>query len=369
MNYSTINNKKKGFLIFNDGTTFEGFVFSNGKPYKAEVVFNTSMSGYQEVLSDPSYNGQIVVFSTPIIGSYGMNSIDYQSDNITVSGLVINQYSDYYSNAQSNASLKEVLEKQSILGIQGVDTRRLVKYIRDKGCVSAVITDDIHAPYESTTTTFQPEYFNRKSLKRIDRNKKTLAIIDFGVKKSIVDQLKHKGFNCLLLPMNSSLKDLQALSIDGVVLSNGPGDPRDYIEYIPQLKKIILNYTTLGICLGHQLIALAFDATIEKLPFGHHGVNHPILELQTQKILISSQNHNYTVKKESLDPVNLKVTHINLIDDSIAGFKHKTLAIHSVQFHPEASPGPLDGSQIFDSFIDVIEQVTSLVLVKSATGP
>tara|TARA_B100000586_G_scaffold270153_1_gene252156 strand:+ start:15123 stop:16235 length:1113 start_codon:yes stop_codon:yes gene_type:complete len=361
-----MNNKIKN-LILEDGSIFSGYTFgfNSEKEIVGEVVFNTSMTGYQEMLTDPSYRGQILVPTYPMIGNYGISNSDIESSEIQVKGFVVRQYSDRPSHNNSVMNISEYLYHNKIVGIFGVDTRAIVRKIRKTGVMTGIITstseikkvltniknkfsyDEQNLVAEVSTTNAYEE-IKQKSYKKI-------AIIDFGVKHNILRLLQKRSCNLIVFPYDSSSKDILSSSPDGIVLSPGPGDPNNLQNVLKDIKEIINSgIPILGICLGHQLIAKALGAKTFKLPFGHRGGNQPVKDLKNNRVYVTAQNHGYAVEKDNF-PEELEITHINLNDDTVSGLKHKTKPIFSIQYHSEASPGPKDSEYIFDEFIKLIE--------------
>ncbi|WJV18567.1 carbamoyl phosphate synthase small subunit [Rossellomorea marisflavi] len=338
-----------GYLCLENGLTFQGEVHMSGEgPALGEIVFFTGMTGYQEVLTDPSYKDQIVVFTYPLIGQYGINDDDSESMKPQVKGVIMLQAPDVYSHYHANSSLKDYLVKWGIPHMTGVDTRQVVKSIRQGGSQNACIS---HTPVMPSNEhlTGQIGRVAAQSLQRQGSGNTHIAVIDFGVKKSIVNSLLKLGCSVTVVPFHQ-LDQLDHLEYDGLVLSNGPGDPKEMTDLLPVLKEKILEVPTLGICLGHQLIALALGGNTEKLLFGHRGANHPVIDGETGKVFITSQNHNYVVEPSSLVGTELYPRFRNVNDGSLEGLQHRTKPIVSVQFHPEARPGPEDASWIFEQF-------------------
>ena len=307
--------EERAILALADGTIFEGISIGASGEVNGEIVFNTSMTGYQEILTDPSYAKQIVTLTYPHIGNTGTNTEDKESDNIWSSGLVVRSISQIESNWRKKETLSEYLIKNKILGISNIDTRKLTRIIRNKG---------------------------NSDLK--------VAVFDFGIKKNILRILADRGYQLRVFPAETSYQEIMEYSPDGVFLSNGPGDPEPCtyaIETITQLSK--KNMPLFGICLGHQLLALSLGGKTSKMKFGHHGANHPVQDLKTMKVAVSSQNHGFTVEEDSL-PDNVKVTHKSLFDGTIQGIEHESKPFFSFQGHPEASPGPHDLKSLFNRF-------------------
>ena len=353
-------------IALEDGKHFRGHAFGATGTVAGELVFNTSLIGYQEILTDPSYAGQIVTLTYPEIGNYGANDEDLESSNgkIFARGLIIRHLSRKYSSWRGTESLPEFMAKQNIIGVTGVDTRAITRHIRDKGAMRCVISTEILDPAELVQKALNApamvgadftEEVTAAAPYKIGKGKHQVAVLDYGIKKNILRQLALKDTTLTVFPAGSTAKDILATKPDAVFLSNGPGDPAACKEIISQLKTLIdARLPIFGICLGHQLLALAFGARTYKMKFGHRGGNQPVQDLKTSKIEITSQNHGFAVDTETL-PDFLELTHINLNDHTAEGFKHKTLPVFAVQYHPEACPGPHDSNYLFDHFIDLIE--------------
>ena len=323
------------------------------------------MVGYQEILSDPSYTYQAVVMTYPLIGNYGMADDDYERDTPTLGALVVREYNDEPSNFRSTATLSEVMEKFGIPGIYGIDTRKLNRSIRDFGSRKVLITD-ISTTLEKglsilKSTNIPTDAVSRVSCDKImisyaETPKFHVVAIDCGMKMNIVRSLNKRGCKVTIVPWNTPAEAIMALDPDGIFISNGPGDPTDVPETIQTIKNLLGKYPIFGICLGHQIISLAYGAKTYKLKFGHRGGNHPVRNLETNKIEITSQNHSYAVDADSLNGTDLIVTHINLLDNTIEGVKCDKDKVFSVQYHPESAPGPQDSAYLFDRFIEVMEE-------------
>ncbi len=353
---------KKGFLILETGDVFEGTLFGKVEEAVGEVVFNTSMTGYQEIISDPSYAGQIVTFCYPIIGNYGINLFDNESMTPKLAGIVVGDLCLSPSHFLSVQTLAEQMEEAGIIGITGIDTRALTKVIRTTGTVKGIITDrhteitqfkiyDFWSKLPILPPGYWVEDVSTKKVEVYENNGPHIALIDYGYKKSILNALLKQGCKVTIVPYTYSYEQVKSLQPDGVLFSNGPGDPSELQPFFLNIKRISESFPSLGICLGHQLIALANGAKTEKLKFGHRGGNHPVKELQTGKVWMTSQNHGYVVVEESIDPQLFQITYRNVNDRSIEGMKHRYLPIQSVQFHPEAHAGPSDTEYIIEAFI------------------
>lgn len=354
----------KAIIALEDGTIFEGQSFgATGERY-GEVVFNTSLTGYQEILTDPSYKGQIVTMTYPLIGNYGVNQQDYESRQPFVEGFIVRELSNIPSNWRSQGSLDEYLKQHNILGVQGIDTRRLTRHIRLKGAMKAVIStvgDDIDSLIKKASKS--PGLIGRDLVKEVvvdkpyywsNEGRFKVVVIDCGVKFNILRHLKSKGCKVLVMPPTSSTRQILDEVPDGVLLSNGPGDPAGVPYVVETVKGLIGRIPIFGICLGHQMLGLAFGGKTFKLKFGHHGGNHPVKDLKTGRISITVQNHGFCVAPESLDKREIEITHINLNDQTLEGFRHRRLPIFSVQFHPEAGPGPNDANYLFGRFVELM---------------
>lgn len=352
----------KGFLYLEDGSIYEGKTFGKKGIAIGEIVFNTAMTGYQETLTDPSYAGQIINMTYPNIGNYGTNKFDMESNKVYAKGLVVKNLCNIPSNYKSEESLEEFLNKMNVVGIYGVDTRSITKKIRNTGTMRCVISDKEmkREDIESTMNSYHwdknfVQMVSRKSMERINGNGHRVGIIDFGIKKNIIEKFKELNCDITLLPYNATLEEIDKLKLDGVFLSNGPGDPKSLLETVEVVKKLIVKYPTFGICLGHQIISLALEADTYKMKYGHRGGNHGVYDIEKDKAFITSQNHSYAVDMESIKDKNIIITHTNLNDNTVEGIKHKYLPVFSVQFHPEGSPGPEDTDYLFHSFMKNIE--------------
>jgi len=352
----------KAALILENGMKFIGRIFGHYEEIVGEVVFNTGMTGYQEVLTDPSYCGQIVTMTYPLIGNYGINLDDMESTKPQVRGFIVRENAKAPSNWRCEINLDGYLKANKIVALEGIDTRALTKIIRNAGTMRGIITTNIDMSTEELMT--KVEGFNNKEAVMNVTTKEVLeiagdgphvAIMDFGMKQNIVRSFMKRGCRVTVLPADTSAEEVLSLNPDGVFLSNGPGDPKDLPEIIENIKKIIKVKPTVGICLGHQLIVLSLGGDTEKLKYGHRGCNHPVKDVQNDRVYITSQNHGYVVKADTL-PEDVEITHINLNDGTVEGMKHKTLPIYSVQFHPEASPGPQDTAYVFEKFMEILSR-------------
>ncbi len=351
-------------LVLQDGHVFEGEGFGSEDEKIAELVFNTSVVGYQEILSDPSYCGQFVCMSYPLIGNYGLTEEDYESKRIHMSGFVVREYNDIPSNFRYTSTLGEVMKENGCVGISEIDTRELVRIIRDHGSMLAMICD-IDKDTNEVVRLLNDYVAPRDQVKRVSskkvwysrtRNPKyTIVAIDCGMKLNIVRKLNQVGCNVVVVPYNTTYADIMKYNPDGLFLSNGPGDPTDVVEVINLVKEARGKLPILGICLGHQIIGLACGAKTYKMKFGHRGSNHPVINLLTDKVEITSQNHSFAIDKASLEGTGLTLTHKNLIDDEAEGMMDLENSIISVQYHPESAAGPEDSEYIFNRFIELID--------------
>lgn len=353
-------------MVLEDGRTFHGASFGAEGETFGEIVFNTSMSGYQEILTDPSYAGQIVCMTYPLIGNYGVNENDVESRRPWVEGFVVRESSRIASNWRSTETLDAYLKHNNIVGVEHIDTRALVRHIRDKGAMrSAISTVDLDEKSLLNKVLATPEMQNRELASAVtveasfeyteDTDAKYHVVCyDFGVKTNSLREFSKFGCRITVVPAETSAADVLALKPDGIFLSNGPGDPASMTATIAEIKKLAESQTPIfGICLGHQLLGQVFGGETYKLKFGHRGGNQPIKNINTGKVEIASHNHGFAVSRESL-PADVEITHVNLNDNTVAGLRHKTLPVFSVQYHPESAPGPHDSEYLFKSFIELM---------------
>ncbi|EHJ07047.1 carbamoyl phosphate synthase small subunit [Staphylococcus simiae] len=353
--------QQKRYLVLEDGSYYEGYRLGSDHLNIGEIVFNTAMTGYQETISDPSYTGQIITFTYPLIGNYGINRDDFESLVPTLNGIVVKEASTHPSNFRQQKTLHDVLVLHQIPGISGVDTRSITRKIRQHGVLKAGFTDD-KANIDNLIEKLQNVDLRNNEVESVSTKTPyvstgqnlNVVLVDFGKKQNIVRELNIRGCNVTVVPFNTTAEAILAMSPDGVMLSNGPGNPEVVECAIEMIKGILGKIPFFGICLGHQLFALSQGATSFKMKFGHRGANHPVKHLQSGKVDITSQNHGYAIDKASLENTDLEVTHIALNDGTVEGLRHKTLPAFSVQYHPEANPGPTDSNYLFDDFVTMM---------------
>lgn len=350
-------------LLLEDGTLFTGTSFGADVEKTGEVVFNTGITGYQEVLSDPSYCGQIVTMTYPLIGNYGISRDDFESVAPSIHGFVVRRHEPVPSNWRAQYSIEDLLKEYGIPAISGIDTRMLTRIIRQYGTMKGILTtsakpvEELQEMIAHTTIHELRNQVARTSTSHIYTSPgagERVVLVDFGAKSGILRELTKRGCDVVVVPHNTTAEEIRRLHPDGILLSNGPGDPKDVPYAVTMISELLGEYPIFGICLGHQLFALACGADTESLKFGHRGGNHPVKELESGRCYITSQNHGYTVNEASIAGTELEVTHINNNDKTVEGLKHKTYPAFSVQYHPEAAPGPYDNSYLFDRFLNMI---------------
>jgi carbamoyl-phosphate synthase small subunit len=375
----------QALLALEDGRSFECRSFTGPGEAFGEVVFNTSITGYQEVLTDPSYRGQLVTMTYPLVGCYGVNEEDVESDSIQVAAFIVREYQTHPHNFRSTRTLKDYLCSQGVLGVEGLDTRALTRHIRSLGAMRAIISTSDLDPASlaarakqipsmegldlaKEVSTKRPYRFDGKEklfLEQEDLNaslwdaghkKPRVAAFDFGIKYNILRCLAEKGCDVVVVPAATPAATIKEMDIDGIFLSNGPGDPEPVTYGIKTVQELLGYKPMFGICLGHQILGLALGAKTYKLKFGHRGANQPVKNLETGRVEISSQNHGFAVDAKTLPQKDVKLTHINLNDNTCEGFKHADIPLLAVQYHPEASPGPHDAYYLFDDFVKMMTQ-------------
>lgn len=353
----------KAVLALEDGTVFYGEGFGVLGEVIGEIVFNTGMTGYQEVLTDPSYCGQIVAMTYPLIGNYGANDEDIESVKPQVKGFIVRELCNTPSNWRNKETLDDYLKRYNIIGIQGIDTRALTRILREKGTMKGMISSDPEFNLERKINEIRA-FEIKNPVDRVTTDKvlhynggdKRVSLIDLGMKQNIVRSLQKRGCEVYVFPANSKPEEILSVNPDGIMLSNGPGNPKDCTGTINSIKQLMGKKPMFGICLGHQLIALANDADTQKLKYGHRGCNHPVKDIEKNLTYITSQNHGYTIVESSLDTSRMTVTHRNMNDGTIEGVRYKDMPVFTVQFHPEASPGPTDTEYLFDEFIAMMNK-------------
>jgi carbamoyl-phosphate synthase small subunit len=353
----------RAVLALEDGTTFEGSSFGIEGEVIGEIVFNTGMTGYQEVLTDPSYCGQIVTMTYPLIGNYGVNLEDIESSKPQVKGFIVRELCKTPSNWRSLESLNEYLKRHHIIGIEGIDTRALTRILRDKGTMKGIISTDpgfdFYKRLESIKAYEIKDPVQQVTTREVVHHQGTgfkVALIDYGIKQNIVRSLLKRNCEVHVFPAWATADEIMGINPDGIMLSNGPGDPKDCRQQIETLQALLGKKPIFGICLGHQLTALANGADTGKLKYGHRGCNHPVKDLKKDLTYITSQNHGYTILEETVDADRMEVSHRSMNDGTIEGMRYKNVPVFTVQFHPEAAPGPADTAYLFDEFMELMKK-------------
>lgn len=360
--------RKKAVLLLQDGTTFTGYSIGKQGTSGGEICFNTGMTGYQEIYTDPSYFGQIVVTTTSHIGNYGALDMEMESDSPTIKGIVVNDFSKIYSRTSASESLQEFLEQNNTVGIAGIDTRKLVRHIRLKGAMNAIISSELEGDALQSELNAVPNMESLELATKVTTKSPyevgesndgfKVAVLDIGVKRSILSNFEKRNCHCKIFPAETTFEEMKAWGPDGFFISNGPGDPAAMDYAIETTKKILdEEYPLFGICLGNQIIAKAVGVETFKMHHGHRGLNHPVKNLENGLSEITSQNHGFAVDMESLEESKeAELTHIDLNDNTVEGLRLKNKPAFSVQYHPESSPGPHDSTYLFDDFIQLIKE-------------
>jgi carbamoyl-phosphate synthase small subunit len=360
--------RERAAIVLEDGATFRGWTFAGAGEVAGEVVFTTSMVGYQETITDPSYKGQILLFTYPLIGNYGIIPGDEESLGIQAAAVLVREYTPHHSNWAADKSLAALLDEHGVIGVEGLDTRALTRHLRNRGAMRGVIST-----LESDTSSLKQKATAHPSMVGLDLASTSsrlteptllpaygeetcrVAALDYGVKSSIYRELRSRGASVLAMPGSTSAEDILAENPDGLFLSNGPGDPAALESAVGTLRGVLGEVPTFGICLGHQLLGLALGCETYKMPFGHHGANHPVRNLESGRIEITSQNHGFAVREADL-PNGIRMTHRNLYDGTVEGLHSDEKRAWSVQYHPESSPGPRDSGYLFDEFVEAISE-------------
>ncbi|MCR4434346.1 MAG: carbamoyl phosphate synthase small subunit [Clostridiales bacterium] len=353
----------KAVLALEDGTLFEGEGFGAEGEVVGEIVFNTGMTGYQEVLTDPSYCGQVVIMTYPLIGNYGINIEDIESSKLQVKGFIVREQCKTPSNWRSVETLNDYLKRNRIIGIEGIDTRALTRMLRDKGTMKGIISTNTPFKFEDKVDLIkgyeikQPVYqVTSRKVVHYGGTGLKVALIDYGIKRNIIRSLLKRDCDVYVFPAWSGPEEILDIHPDGIMLSNGPGDPKDCEKEINTIRELMGRKPIFGICLGHQLTALANGADTGKLKYGHRGCNHPVKDIEKDITYITSQNHGYAVLEESMDKGRMAVSHINMNDGTVEGVRYLDMPVFTVQFHPEAAPGPADTGYLFDEFIEMMRE-------------